>query len=82
VWNTLPTLTNEKRMCRKNQRTIVDDKQKTNERNTKLLDNNLLGKTLSREKTHTLKKFQCIIQQLNGYNILQSLYALNESVQQ
>jgi hypothetical protein len=41
-----------------------------------------MEKNFLREKLHTLKHGQCIIQQLNGYNTLQSLHALNENVQQ
>jgi hypothetical protein len=45
------------------------------------LDNDFLEKTLSREKPHIVKHTQCIIQQLNSYNTLESLCALNRSVQ-
>lgn len=50
-------------------------------RNIQPLDNDFVGKTLFGEKKHTLKHAQCIIQQQNGYNTLQSLCALKKSVQ-
>jgi hypothetical protein len=40
----------------------------------------VVGKTLHGEKPLTLKHTKCIVQQLNGYNILQILRSLNSMV--
>jgi hypothetical protein len=64
----LPKLINTRRICRKLNKHIYNNKQHIN---IQPLNNDFLGKIVSREKTHTPKHTQCIIQQLtNGYSTL------------
>jgi hypothetical protein len=59
----LPTLINGRRIEKNFKQIVVDDKHKINERNNKTYTMISLGKAFMREKPHTPKQAQCILQQ-------------------